>query len=88
MAAAKQSFKVTVGGHVQAPGPVMLKEGSTVMDAIESAGGATEFGSLRRVNLVRYADRTEHDLSKEPIAMIPLEPNDTILVPQKMVMGR
>ena len=57
-------------------------------DAVQAARGATEFGSMRRVGLIRGSDRKEYDLTQTKFMNIILEPNDTILVPQKDLLGR
>ena len=81
-------LKVTVGGQVKMPGPVDYVRGLTLYDAVQAARGATEFGSMRRVGLIRGSDRKEYDLTQTMFMNIILEPNDTILVPQKDLLGR
>ena len=45
--------KVIVSGKVKKPGSVPLMDGMTIMEAIEKAGGLSEFGSLKGIKLVR-----------------------------------
>lgn len=47
----EKTIIVHVIGEVQNPGVVELKEGSRIIDAIESAGGKTEDADLSKINL-------------------------------------
>jgi protein involved in polysaccharide export with SLBB domain len=78
---------VTVGGQVNSPGPVPLGPSSTLQSVIEKAGGATPFGALRRVRLTRGIHVIEYDLTTADGSGIPVQPKDTVEVPQKMVVG-
>lgn len=42
---------VHVSGEVNNPGIIELKEGSRIADAIEKAGGSTEYADLSKINL-------------------------------------
>lgn len=59
---------VYVSGAVNHPGKIMLDRPMTAIEAIMEAGGINDFGSLRKVHLVRLTDgthRTEYlDLSQ------------------------
>lgn len=81
----KQS--VTIGGQVRRPGPVEFIQGLTLYQAIQAAGGATEFGSLKRVTLYRGGAGKRYDVTQSQFMKIPLEPSDTIDVPQKTAFG-
>ncbi len=74
---------VHVGGLVRRPGPVPYVRGLTIYQAVQAAGGPTEFGSMRRVTLFRGTSQKQYDLRKAQFMRIPLEANDTIEVPQK-----
>jgi SLBB domain len=78
---------VTVGGQVHRPGPVPLTAGTTLSTAIERAGGATVFGSMKRVRLSRGGTSRVFDVTRQEHRGEPLLPNDTILVPEKMILG-
>lgn len=78
---------VVVGGQVRRPGPVPYGRNLTIYQAIQAAGGATEFGSMKRVKLLRAGKQRQYDLSQLQFMQIPLEPNDTIEVPQKTPWG-
>jgi polysaccharide export outer membrane protein len=48
--------QVVISGAVGRPGKLTFERPTTVFQAIMEAGGATEFGSLRNVHLVRLID--------------------------------
>lgn len=79
---------VTVGGQVSRPGQVPFAKDMTLWSAIQAAGGATAFGSLRRVTLFRDGKATEHNMETVEGRSICLESNDTIEVPERVVFGR
>lgn len=78
---------IHIGGHVRAPGPKSFSKGLTLYQAVQAAGGATEFGSMKRVKLFRNGRQTIYDLSKAQFMSVPVEPSDTIEVPQKNMIG-
>lgn len=79
---------VTVGGQVRKPGPVEFSRELTLYQAIQAAGGATEFGSLKRVVLYRAGQGRRYDVTQSQFMNIPLSPSDTIEVPQKTMLGQ
>jgi len=78
---------VHVGGQVRRTGPAEFTQGLTLYQAIQAAGGATEFGSMKRVKLFRNGKQRQYDLTEAQSMSVPLEPNDTIEVPQKNWWG-
>jgi protein involved in polysaccharide export with SLBB domain len=78
---------VHIGGQVRAPGPKPFNKGLTLYQAIAAAGGPTEFGSMKRVKLFRGGRQTVYDLTKAQFMNIPVQPSDTIEVPQKSILG-
>jgi polysaccharide export outer membrane protein len=78
---------VYVGGQVKRSGPVPIRGNLTLYQAIQAAGGPTEFGSMKRVRLLRGGAQKEYDVSVSQFMRIPLVPNDTIEVPQKNMFG-
>ena len=79
---------VTVGGFVAGPGPIPYTRGMTLFEAVTAAGGASTFGSDKRVELHRggvkkgiYNIRLAKDMKT------PVYPGDTIKVPQKTFLG-
>jgi protein involved in polysaccharide export with SLBB domain len=78
---------VIVGGQVHLPGPVHLGAGTTLTSVIDRAGGATPFGSIKRVRLQRGAETRVLDLSLQEHQDELLLPHDVVVVPEKMVYG-
>lgn len=79
---------IHVGGQVRRTGPVNWQKNLTIYQAVQSAGGATEFGSLKRVKLYRNGKTQTFDLTNPQFMRVPMEPNDTIEVPQKNWFGQ
>lgn len=79
---------VTIGGQVRRPGPVPFRKDLTIYAAVQAAGGPTEFGSMRRVKVIRDGKVETHDLTKDETKSLLLQKNDTIEVPQKTIFGR
>lgn len=78
---------VHLGGHVRAPGPRAFTKGLTVFQAVQAAGGPTEFGAMKRVILWREGKQQKIDLTKPEGMGIITVPNDTIQVPQVNAFG-
>ncbi len=78
---------VYLGGQVRGPGPKAFTQGLTLYQAVQAAGGPTEFGSMKRVKLFRGGRQTLYDLTKAQFMSVPVQPNDTIEVPQKTVFN-
>ena len=74
---------VTIGGQVRRTGQVPWNKNMTLYQAIQVAGGETEFGSLRRVQVIRGANQQEYNLEKNEFKNLLLENGDTVVVPQK-----
>ncbi len=79
---------VTVGGQVKSPGPVEYTRGLTLYNAVQAARGATEFGAMGRVAVVRGAQRKVYNLRDTKHMNILVEPGDTIEVPEKNFWGQ
>lgn len=79
---------VHLGGQVRSPGRGAFTKGLTLWQAIQSAGGATEFGSLKRVKLYREGSSQTYDITKPENMRILLKPDDTIQIPQKNIWGQ
>jgi protein involved in polysaccharide export with SLBB domain len=69
---------VTIGGQVRKLGSIAYVEGMTIEDVIKEAGGATEFGSMKRVMLYRKETIVTHDLTNPENRGFLLEPDDTV----------
>ena len=79
---------VTVSGAVNKPGKLAFERPTTVLQAIMEAGGPSEFGTLKRVRLMRVVNGVYksqvmdlHDLSKE-VKPFYVRDNDMIYVSQ------
>lgn len=79
---------VVLGGQVRSPGPKPYNRTLTLWQAIQAAGGPTEFGSMKRVKLMRRGNMKTYDVTKPQFMQIPLEPDDTIEVPQKTILNQ
>lgn len=78
---------VHIGGQVRAPGPRPFAKGLTVFQAVQAAGGATEFGSMKRVILWREGQQQKINLETAEGKGVITRPLDTIEVPQKGPFG-
>ncbi len=78
---------VVVGGQVSRPGPVPFNQKLTLWQAIQSAGGPTPYGSMKRVKLLRGKSMKQYDVTRPQFMQIPLSPGDIIDVPQKTPWG-
>jgi protein involved in polysaccharide export with SLBB domain len=78
---------VTVGGSVRQPGAVKFVPGLTLYQAIANRGGANEFGAMRRVKVHRAGTLRVYDCTKPAGQNFPLNPDDTIEVPEKTPFG-
>lgn len=78
---------VYVGGQARRPGPVAFQQGLTIYQAVQGAGGATEFGSLKRVKLFRAGKTNTYDLTNPQFMRVLVQSDDTIEIPQKNFIG-
>lgn len=74
---------VFVYGHVKNPGGYPVTEGMNVLQVLSLAGGLTERGSDRRVNIKRMVDGKEKELKGVKLTSL-VEPGDTIVVGQRI----
>jgi len=79
---------VHIGGQVRRPGPVKFTSNLTIYQAIQAAGGPTEFGSMKRVKLYRSGKPVTYDVTEPEFMKLKLRPDDTIAVPSKDLFGR
>jgi len=78
---------IHVGGYVRKTGPIPFHRNLTIWQAVQAAGGPTEFGSLRRVKLYRSGKTQMLDIEKPQFKQIPLQPDDTLEIPEKNFWG-
>lgn len=76
---------VHIGGFVRTPGPRPFAKGLTVFQAVQAAGGATEFGSMKRVVLFREGKQQQINLETMEGKGVITKPLDTIEIPQKKI---
>jgi len=83
-----QKQLVHAGGQVRRTGPVEYVQGLTLYQAVQAAGGPTEFGAMNRVELLRGGKVRVFNLNSPQDMNFLLEQNDTITVPEKNWLGR
>jgi polysaccharide export outer membrane protein len=84
----KNNEFVTVAGHVKRPGPVQYNQGMSIYDAVATAGDATAFGAMNRVQLLRNGKRSLYNLKKDAHRTYKVKPGDTITVHEKNFLGQ
>jgi len=72
---------VFVSGQVKAPGAYAVEPGTTVLQVLSLAGGLTDRGADSRVRIQRMVKGKLKELKAK--LTDPVEPGDTIIVPQK-----
>ena len=77
----------TVGGQVRSPGSQPYRDGLTIFEAVQAAGGPTPFGAMNRVKLFRAGNVKEYNIKSDKLKGIRIYPGDTIEVPQKKWTG-
>lgn len=81
--ATKTGNEVKVMGQVRKPGVIPMKVGLTVWQAVQSAGGGSEFSTMRHVSILRGEKIIECDFTEGASRKNLLEPGDLINVPRK-----
>ena len=74
---------VFVSGHVKSPGGYPVEEGMTVLQVLSLAGGLTDRGSDKRINVTRTVDGKKKELKGVKLTSVVL-PGDTIVVGQRL----
>ena len=74
---------VFVSGYVKNPGGYAVEEGMTVLQVLSLAGGLSDRGSDRRVNILRSVDGKKKELKSVKLTAL-VEPGDTIVVGQRI----
>lgn len=76
-----------VGGEVRNPNRFAWSEDITLLKAVSTAGGFTDYSNRRRVELIRGKDRHVfncEELQRDPAKDVPIRPGDTIVVPRSL----
>ena len=72
-----------VSGHVKTPGGYAVDQGMTVLQVLALAGGLTDRGSDRRINILRTVDGKKKEYKGVKLTA-PVLPGDTIVVGQRI----
>ncbi len=75
--------QVTITGGVKKSGPVEYRDGLTLLQAISSAGGPSDFAKLKDVRLIRNGKSISYNVEeivRKPQLDPPLLPDDSIIV--------
>jgi polysaccharide export outer membrane protein len=72
---------VFISGHVGRPGAYGVGKGMTVRQALALAGGVTDRGSTRRIQIVRKVDGKERTIDVDLQQLV--QPGDTIVVRER-----
>jgi polysaccharide export outer membrane protein len=72
---------VFVSGHVRNPGEYAIRAGMTVRQAIALAGGVTDRGSTRRIQVIRVVSGKEATIGADLQKMV--QAGDTIVVQER-----
>lgn len=78
---------VHVAGSVKNPGAKPYSKDLTLFQAIQAAGGSSEFAAMNRVILLRNGKQQTIDMKTLEGKNITALPNDTIEVPDKDIFG-
>jgi polysaccharide export outer membrane protein len=77
-----------VGGEVKNPGRFLWSQDTTLMKAINTASGFTDYASRGKVQLARGKEPLQifncDDLMRHPAKDVPIRPGDTITVPRSV----
>jgi polysaccharide export outer membrane protein len=74
-------LNVYVSGQVRNPGAYPISQDTSVRQAISLAGGASEFGALNRVKILRIENGKEKEIEVKPNDLV--RAGDTIVVPER-----
>jgi polysaccharide export outer membrane protein len=72
---------VFVSGQVKAPGAYAIDRGTTVLQVLALAGGATNRGAEGRATILRMVNGTQKEIKTKLTDIV--EPGDTIKVPER-----
>ncbi len=76
-----KAANIYVAGHVARPGAYRYEEGTTVLQALNQAGGVTDRGAAGRVKFVRFVDGRKVETKANPLDVV--QPEDTVVVPER-----
>ena len=76
-----------VGGEVKNPGRFLWSEDTTLLKAINTASGFTDYANRSKVQLIRGKIGETYDcqdLQRHPAKDVPIRPGDTVTVPRSI----
>ena len=77
-----------VGGEVKNPGRFLWSEDTTLLKAINTASGFTDYANRRKVQLARGKEMLQifdcEQLLRNPAKDVPIRPGDTVTVPRSV----
>ncbi len=76
-----------LGGEVHSPGRVNWTEDMTLMKAIQTGGGFTDFANRRKVEVVRGKVKITYnaeEIRQHPENDVPIQPGDSLYVPRSI----
>ena len=76
-----RASNVYVYGQVRNPGSYPIGQDTTVRQALSLAGGASDFGAVNRIRVLRLENGTEREIKVELNDV--LKPGDTLVVPER-----
>jgi polysaccharide export outer membrane protein len=76
-----RAAQIYITGSVARPGPYRFQEGTTLLQALTLAGGATERGSTKRVKVIRTVGGKKQEVKLQLSDLV--QPEDTIVVPER-----
>ena len=77
--------RYTMSGDVKSPGPFPINGRMTLLQAIPTAGGFTEFANKKEILITRKGVTTKAnylDIQRNPAKDIEIEPDDVVFVPR------
>jgi polysaccharide export outer membrane protein len=72
---------VYMTGQVRSPGAYSIEPGTTVLQALSLAGGATDRGATSRIKIIRDEDAKKKEIKAKLTDVV--EPGDTVVVPER-----
>jgi polysaccharide export outer membrane protein len=76
-----RAFSVYIYGQVRNPGSYSITQNTTVRQALSLAGGASDFGAVNRVRILRLVQGKEQEVRVELHDVV--QSGDTIVVPER-----
>jgi polysaccharide export outer membrane protein len=76
-----------IGGEIRNPGRFPWSDDTTLMKAINTAGGFTDYANRRKVELVHGSERHVYnceDIQRNPVKDVAVWPGDTITIPRSI----